>query len=714
MLTNGHFCIIIKTDRWSQIGKESIICRNFGKFICKHRKLILIISLLLLIPSIIGMKATRINYDILVYLPEEIETIKGENILSEDFNMGGFSIVLVEHMKTKDILKLEEDIRKIDNVEKVASIADVIGAGVPTEMIPDDIKDKIYRDDTTLMLVTFKDKLSSDTTMETVETLRNITDENCKISGMTATVLDTRDLSESEVAIYVIIAVILCLIVLEIALDSYLVPVLLLLNIGIAILYNMGSNVFFGEISYITKAISSVLQLGVTMDFAIFLYHSYMQEKEHISDNVEAMANAIGRTLLSVVGSSLTTIAGFLALCSMDLTLGKDIGVVMAKGVLLGVVCVVTVLPALILTLNPLIEKTRHKVILPKFIGVKNFVMKHHIAIIVAFIIILPIAFYGYSNTDIYYNLDKSLPETLDSVSANNSLQEKFDMVSTELLLVDKNMPDYKLNQMLDEIEKLDGISWTLSYSRLGESGIPKEILPQEVLDIFQNDTYQMVIINSKYEMATNELNHQVTTINEIIKRYDENAILAGEGPLMKDLVEISDHDFNSVNIVSIAIIFILMMFVLKSVSLPVILMAVIEFAIFINMGIPYYTKTVLPFVASIVIGTIQLGATIDYAILITTKYITNRKNGEPKKQAVENALGSSISSIVVSGLCFFGATFGVGVYSKIEMIGSLCALMSRGAIISMVCVVMVLPAFLLVFDKLICKTTMKMTKIKE
>ena len=687
---------------------------KIAEAICKHRKLILIIALLLLIPSIIGMKATRINYDILVYLPEDIETIKGENILSEDFNMGGFSVVLLENMSTKDIIKLEEKIRKIDNVEKVASIADVLGSNIPVEMLPDDIKDKAYKDNETLMLVTFKEQISSDATMNSVEELRKITDEHCKISGMTATVLDTRNLSDSEVVIYVIIAVILCLIVLELALDSYVAPVLLLLNIGIAILYNMGTNIFMGQISYITKAISAVLQLGVTMDFAIFLYHSYMQEKETIKDNNKAMANAISKTFVSVIGSSLTTIAGFLALCSMNLTLGKDIGIVMAKGVLLGVISVVTVLPAMILELNNIIEKTKHKEILPKFTKVKNFVMKHYIAIAVAFIIILPVAFYGYKNTKIYYNLDKSLPTTLDSVVANTELKDKFNMTSMELLLVNKDMPDYKVNKMVEEIEKVDGIEWTLDYSKIGSMGVPKEALPEDIVNIFQSDKYQMILINSKYEMATDELNAQVETINQIIKKYDENAILAGEGPLMKDLVEISNHDFNSVNTVSIVIIFIIMIVVLKSFSLPVILIAVIEFAIFINMGIPYYTNTILPFIASIVIGTIQLGATIDYAILITTKYITARKEGKDKKESIDTALGTSIGSIIVSGLCFFGATFGVGAYSKIEMIGSLCTLMSRGAIVSMVCVIAVLPSFLMIFDKLICKTTIGMRKINN
>lgn len=686
--------------------------QKFGRFICKYRKAILIVSLLLLIPSILGIKATRINYDILVYLPDDIETIKGEKILSEDFNMGAFSVVILEDMQTKDILKLEEKFKELENVEKAISIADITGSGIPLQMLPDDLKDKIYKDNETLMLVTFKEQISSDTTMQTVETLREITDEHCKISGMTATVLDTRNLSNSEIAIYVFIAVILCLIVLELALDSYLAPILLLLNIGLAILYNMGTNVLLGETSYITKAISAVLQLGVTMDFAIFLYHSYMQEREKNSNMNDAMSNAIGKTLLSVVGSSLTTIAGFLALCSMNLTLGKDIGLVMAKGVLLGVICVVTILPAMILELNTLIEKTKHKEIFPKFTKLKDFVLKHYVIIIIAFIIILPIAFYGYNNTKVYYNLDKSLPTYLDSVSANDELKDKFGLVSMELLLVDKNIPDYKINSMLAEIERLDGIEWTIGYSKLSDLGIPKEFLPDDLLSIFQNDKYQMILINSSYEMATDELNNQVNEVSNIIKKYDKNAILAGEGPLMKDLVEISNHDFNSVNSVSIAIIFVIMIIVLKSISLPVILIIVIEFAIFINMGIPYYTNTTLPFIASIVIGTIQLGATIDYAILITTKYITSRKNGNDKKTSIDNALGTSISSIIVSGLCFFGATFGVGAYSEIEMIGSLCTLMSRGAIISMIVVICVLPSFLFVFDKLICKSTTGMRKI--
>lgn len=688
---------------------------KFGQFICKHKVAILIISLLLLIPSIIGYKATRVNYDILVYLPDNIETIKGENILADDFDMGAFSVVILENMQSKDIIELEKQFREVGNVEKVVGLTDIIGTDVPLEMLPDEIKDKLYKDNTTPVLVTFKDGISEDTTMETVEKLREISNENCKISGMTATVLDTRNLSDSEVIIYVMIAVALCLIILQLALDSYLAPVLMLLNIGMAVLYNMGTNAFLGQTSYITKAISAVLQLGVTMDFAIFLYHSYKAEKEKVSNNDEAMATAIAKTLVSVLGSSLTTIAGFLALCSMNLTLGKDIGLVMAKGVLIGVITAVTTLPAMLLVFDKWVEKTKHKEILPRFEKVKNFNLKHYKAILVAFIVILPFAVYGYTHTENYYNLSKSLPDTLNSIQANNELKDKFDMVSTELLLVDKNMPDYKLNEMLDKIESLDGIEWTLSYSKISkEVNIPKEMLPEDITSIFESDKYQMVIINSKYEIATNELNSQIEEVNKIIKEYDDTAILAGEGPLMKDLVEISDHDFNSVNTVSIAIILVIMVFVLKSVSLPIILIAAIEFAIFINMGIPAYTGTIIPFIASIVIGTIQLGATIDYAILITTKYKTARIEGKDKHQAIDEALGTSIQSIIVSALCFFGATFGVGMYSKIEMIGSLCSLMARGAIISMATVLTVLPAFLIVFDKIICKTTANMRRLSN
>lgn len=686
--------------------------QKFGKFICKHRKLILLITLLLTIPSAIGMAKTRINYDILVYLPDNIETIQGENILTNDFQMGAYSIILVDKMPEKEILELENQIRNMDSVSMVGSVADVLGEKIPNEMLPDSVRNKMYKENTTMIMVTFKEGMSADNTMDTIEKIRGITDDRCKISGMAAIILDTKNIFNQEFFIYVVIAVILCLIILELTLDSYVAPALLLLNIGVAILFNMGSNIFLGQISYITKAISSVLQLGVTTDFAIFLYHSYMQEKKNGKNNEDAMASAIATTIGSVFGSSITTIAGFLALCGMNLKLGADIGIVMAKGVLFGVICVVTVLPAMILCFNGAIEKTKHKCLLPEFKGIKNFVMKHYKAIIVVFLLILPVAFYGYRRTENYYNLDSKLPDTLESVQANKDLKEKFDMVSVEMILVDADMSNEDLKAMTIEINKLDGIKWVLSTSKLSDMGIPKSMVPSEIIDKIENDKYKLVLVSSNYEMATDELNEQIKVVNGIIKKYDEHAILAGEGPLMNDLVEIADHDFNSVNTISIVIIFIIMLVILKSGVLPFVLMLVIEFAIFINMGIPYYTNTELPFIASIAIGTIQLGATIDYAILITSKYVSKRKEGLNKKDAIDFALGTSISSIVTSGMCFFGATIGVGLYSKIEIISSLCVLLGRGAIISMVSVVFALPAFLMVFDKLVCKTTFGLTKI--
>jgi len=687
---------------------------KFGQIIVKYRKAILIIGLLLLIPAAIGYIKTRVNYDILVYLPDDIETIQGENILQDDFGMGSYSVVVLENMKPNEILNLETKIKELDQVSMCMSTADILGTKVPVDFLPDEIKDKAYKDGTTLMVITFKDGISDDDTLLAIKQLREIASDKAKYSGMSAVVIDTKELSDSEVVIYVAIAVILCIIILQVSLDSFFAPFLLLLNIGIAVVYNLGSNIFIGEISYITKAISAVLQLGVTTDFAIFLYHSYIEEKEQGLSKEDAMASAINKTLISVVGSSLTTIAGFLALCSMRFSLGKDIGIVMAKGVLMGVICVVTILPALILQCDRLIEKTKHKIIFPRFVRLKEIVIKYYWVFILLFIIVLPFAYHGYKNTDIYYNLDRSLPRDLPSIVANTELKEKYGMVSTELILIDKELPDEKINQMIEEIENVDGIEWVVGVSKLKDLGIPKEMLPNDILEKLETDKYQLILLNSKYEMATDELNAQVDVINDIIDKYDENSILVGEGPLMKDLVEISNHDFNSVNTFSIGVIFVIMIFVLKSISLPFILIAIIEFAIFINMGIPYYTGTVLPFIASIVIGTIQLGATIDYAILITTKYITYRKEGKNKHDSMDLALGSSISSIFVSGLCFFGATIGVGLYSEIEMIGSLCILMGRGAIISMFTVVCMLPAFIMLFDKLICKTTSGMKNIEK
>lgn len=684
---------------------------KLGEFICKHSKLILIIAIVLLIPSFIGMQTTKINYDILAYLPNYIETVKGEKILTQDFGTGSYAMVLVENMPTSEILKLEKEYRKMDNIGVVGSIADVLGDTIPAEMLPDKIQDALYKDNTTIIMVTFKEGISADETMESIEKMRALADERVKISGTSSIILDVKNLSESEMIPYVIIAVILCLIILEVTLDSFVAPIFLLLNIGFAVLYNMGTNIFLGEISFITKAIAAVLQLGVTTDFAIFLYHSYMQQKENGKTSKDAMANAITTTIGSVFGSSITTIAGFLALCGMELTLGTDIGLVMAKGVLFGVISVVTILPAMILCFDNLIEKTKHKTIFPEFRHIKNLVMKHYKVIIVLFLVILPFAYFGYKNTNVYYNLYSKLPGDLDSIVANKDLKDKYNMVSVEMILLSNNVSDENKNEITKQIEKLDGIDWALSVSKISEMGIPKDMIPTEILNKIETDKYSLILVSSNLEMATDEINTQIEQINEIIKKYDENAILAGEAPLMNDLVTIANHDFESVNIISIAVIFVIMLIILKSVSLPVLLMTVIEFAIFINMGIPYYRGDVIPFIASIVIGTIQLGATIDYAILITSKYIAKKKEGLNKKDAIDYALGTSISSIFTSGLCFFAATIGVGLFSKIEIISSICILLARGAIISMFAVTFILPSFLLVFDKVVSKTTIALRK---
>lgn len=678
---------------------------KFSKFICEHKILILVISIILLVLAVIGMEKTKINYDILVYLPKDIETIKGEDILTNDFNMGSFASIVTEGMPAKDMLEFESDIKKIDGVEKVISMYDVTGTTIPDSILPKDVLKKVKSGDDTLLLVTFKGSTSDEKTLDACKEIRHLAGNRAKMGGMSAVVLDTMNLSNKEVTIYVIIAVVLCIIVLSLALDSYLVPFLLLANIGIAILYNMGTNIFLGNISYITKAISAVLQLGVTTDFSIFLYHKYEHYKEKYGDINKAMERAIYETMTSIIGSSLTTIAGFLALCTMNLTLGKDIGIVMAKGVLLGLVCVLTVFPALLLTFDKLLNKTSHKELIPQFTHLNNFLSNHYITIFIIFLILLVPAWYGQKNAKVYYNLDKSLPDTLESSVANKKLKDEFNIVSPEMILVSKDLSTNKVNSMVDEIKSVKGIDMVLNPSELSKTGLDN-LLSSDVKEMYETDKYKMIIINSSYKAATNKLNSQITDVNKIIKKYDKNAILAGEGPLMKDLITISDTDFHNVNYASLAAIFVILIFVLKSISLPVILIFIIEFAIFVNMGIPYYTGTTIPFVSSIVIGTIQLGATIDYTILMTTKYLEERKEGKKKHDSIKASLDASVNSIFVSGMCFFAATFGVGVYSKLDMISSLCTLISRGAIISMITVIMVLPSFLIIFDKLIIKTT--------
>lgn len=683
-----------------------------GKFVVKYRILIVIASILLCIPSLFGYINTDINYDILVYLPEDIDTMKGQDILAENFDMGSFAMCVVENMSSKDVLDLEEKYKDIEGVVKVVSANDMIGTTIPKEMLPSDVTKQFKKGNSELMLVTFKD---STVAIDAITQMREITsDKVVRIGGMSASTLDTSIVADSEIITYVIVAVILVLIVLMASLDSYVVPFLLLGNIGLAILYNMGSNIFLGQISYITKAIAAVLQLGVTTDFSIFLYHKYEQAKLKVKTNDEAMTLAIGDTLVSIAGSSLTTIAGFLALCTMQLTLGSDIGIVMAKGVFIGVLSTVTIFPAFLLVFDKLVFKTKHEPIIPSFNVVKNFVVKHNkIILLVALVIAYP-AYYGNAHVKSYYNLTKDLPQDLKSCVANSELSDEFDLVASQVILVNKDIKENDLNKMVNEIENVESVNLVLSPSELSNLAIPDEMIPDDVKGIFESDRYKMIFVNSTEEIATNKLNKVIDKIDHIIKKYDKNAIMAGEGPCMKDLVNIADEDFKNVSITSIGIIFIIMLFVLKSVSLPVLLVSGIELAIFINMAISYYTGDVLPFVASIVIGTIQLGATIDYAILLTTKYLENRKNGIDKIKAMDNAISNSAGSIFVSGMSFFAATFGVGMISKLNMIGSLCNLMSRGALISMFIVICVIPAILLVFDKVIIHTSIGFKQLKN
>lgn len=686
--------------------------KKFSEFICKYPKLIVIISVVLLFFSIIGSMLTKINYDILVYLPENIETVKGQNILTDDFNMGAYSIAIIENMNSLDILNLENDIKNVDGVNAVISLYDVIGTNIPIEMLPNNIKDKLHKDNTDLLFITFNDGTSAENTLKAVDEIRSLTEGKVKLGGMSSMVLDTMNLSQKEIAIYIIIAVVLCIIVLELSLDSYLAPLFLLLNIGFAIILNLGTNVFLGSISYITKALVAVLQLGVTTDFSIFLYHSYENKKNEYKTRKEAMSNAIEETFTSVTGSSLTTIAGFLVLCTMSLTLGKDLGIVMAKGVLLGVISVLTLYPSLLLLFDNILSKAKHKIFIPNFSKINKFVVKHHIMLFIIFIVLLIPMYLAYSKVEVYYKIDRSMPSYLDSKIANDKLKNDYNLVSTEIILLNRDVKNDDVNALVKEIENVQGIDFVLSFAKIKNNGITESMLPKELVDIFIRDKYQMLLVNSLYDIASDELNEQVEVINNIVKKYDESAILAGEGPLMKDLIKTSDTDFNNVNISSVVCIFIILFIVLKSLSLPFLLISTIEFAIFTNMAISYFDGTVLPFVAPIVLGTIQLGATIDYAILMTTTYLDKRKNGMEKNEAMLETLDYSGHSIFISGMCFFAATFGVGLYSKLEMVGYLCTLISRGALISMLVVITVLPSILLIFDKLIIKTTFNNGKV--
>ena len=678
-----------------------------GKKIVKFRVPILILSIILLIPAVWGYVNTRINYDVLTYLPEDIETMQGQEIMTNDFGIGAFSMLMVDGMEDKEIVKLKEKVEKVDGVENVLWYDSLADISVPQSVLPSKLYDEYNTEDGTMMAVFFKDGTSSDETMKAITEIRKITGEQCFLSGMSAIVEDTKELAEKETPLYVLIAVALSALVLAITMESIFVPVLFLLSIGIAIVYNLGTNVFFGEISYITKALAAVLQLGVTMDYSIFLMHSYQEQQvRYNGDKERAMAHAISQTFSSVIGSSVTTVAGFIALCFMSFTLGKDIGIVMAKGVIFGVLVCVTVLPSMILCCDKLIEKTKHKPLRPDIGRISDKVTKRYVIYVVAFVILLFPAIYGNNHTGVYYNLDESLPKDLPSVIANTKLKEDYNMNTTHMILVDSSVAGSDVKKMSQEIEKVDGVKWVLGLDNLVGSGVPADMLPESVTGMLKNDKYQLLMVNSTYKVATDKVNKQIEQIDKIMDKYDKGAMLVGEGPLTKDLINITDTDFKRVSAVSIGIVFVIILLLFKSVTIPVILVGVIEFAIFVNMGIPFYTGTKLPFVASIVIGTIQLGATVDYAILMTTRYQRERSRGAGKFDAITTAHKFSAQSIIVSALSFFAATIGVGLYSNIDMISSLCILMARGALISMVVVVLILPSLFMVFDKIIVKTS--------
>ena len=680
---------------------------NFGKKVVKYRVPILIISILLLIPSVLGYVNTRVNYDVLTYLPDDIETMQGQDILTDDFGVGAFSMFIVDGMEDKDVAALKANIEKVYHVANVLWYDSIADISIPESMLPDNIYEVFNSDTGTMMAIFFDEGTSSDGTMEAIEEIRSIAGKQCFLSGMSAIVTDTKNLAEKETPLYVLIAVALALLVLGITMDSFFVPVLFLLSIGMAILYNLGSNYFLGEISYITKALAAVLQLGVTMDYSIFLMHSYEEQQiRYNGDKERAMAHAISQTFSSVIGSSVTTIAGFIALCFMTFTLGLDIGIVMVKGVVFGVIACITVLPSMILCCDKFIEKTKHKPLLPDIGKISDRVTKHYLVYVALFLVLLFPAIYGNSHTSVYYNLDASLPKNLPSVIANEKLKEDYDMNTTHMILVDSSVSSSDVNKMMKEIDKVDGVKWALGLDKLVGPGIPTDMLPDSVTSMLKNDKYQLLLVNSQYKVASDEINGQITEINQILDKYDKGAMLIGEGPLTNDLIEITDKDFKTVSAVSIGIIFIIILLLFKSISLPMILVGVIEFAIFVNMGIPFYTGTTLPFVASIVIGTIQLGSTVDYAILMTTRYKRERNHGAGKYDAITTAHRASARSIMVSAFSFFAATIGVGFYSNIDMISSLCVLMARGALISMIVVVFVLPSMFMVFDKVIVKTS--------
>lgn len=679
----------------------------FGKKVVKFRIPILIISILLLIPAGLGYVNTRVNYDVLTYLPEDIETMQGQDILVKDFGTGAFSMFIVDGMEDKEVSALKAKIENVEHVQKVLWYDSLADISMPKSMIPKDVYEVFNSDTGTMMAIFFDEGTSSDGTMEAIGEIRKLAGKQCFLSGMSAIVMDTKNLAEKETPLYVLIAVVLAVIVLGLTMDSYFIPLLFMLSIGMAIVYNLGSNYFFGEISYITKALAAVLQLGVTLDYSIFLMHSYEEQQvRYNGDKERAMAHAISQTFSSVIGSSVTTVAGFIALCFMTFTLGMDIGVVMVKGVILGVIACVTILPSMILCCDKWIMKTMHKPFLPDIGRISDKVTKRYMIYVIIFLVLLFPAIYGNNHTAVYYNLDETLPKDLPSIIANEKLKKDYDMNTTHMILVDSSVESADVAKMIDKMDDIDGVKWALGLDALIGPAIPQDMIPNSVTDMLKNDKYQLLLVNSEYKVASDELNDQIKDLNKILHKYDKGGMLIGEGPLTADLIDITDTDFKTVSMVSIGIIFVIILILFKSISLPVILVGVIEFAIFVNMGIPYYTGTKLPFVASIVIGTIQLGSTVDYAILMTTRYKRERNHGAEKYDAITTAHRASAQSIMVSALSFFAATIGVGLYSNIDMISSLCILMARGAIISMIVVIFVLPSMFMVFDKVIVKTS--------
>ena len=684
---------------------------RFSKAVVRGRVAILILTVLLMIPAVFGMLETRINYDMLNYLPDDMDTVIGQNALLEDFGKGAFSFIVVENMPEKDVAALQEKLESVEHVETVLWYNSLMDTSIPMQLLPDKLYDAFNTGDATMMAVFFDTATSADETMDAIREIRSIAGKQCFVSGMSALVTDLKDLCEQEEPIYVAIAVVLACVAMMVFLDSWLIPFVFLASIGAAILLNLGSNWFMGEISYITKALSAVLQLAVTMDYSIFLWHSYNEQRAIYPDKCEAMAHAISATLTSVVGSSITTIAGFLALCFMSFTLGRDLGIGMAKGVLLGVLSCVTVLPSLILLLDKPLQKTRHRSILPKMDGLAKSVTKVFPVFLALFVVLAPVFYFAYdkTNDEVYYDMGQCLPEDMEYVIANSKLSEEFDIASTHMLLVDASLPSKQVRSMISDMEQVDGVKYVLGLESVVGAGVPEEILPDSVRSILKSDKWELLLINSEYKVASDEVNAQIDSLNAILKKYDPTGMLIGEAPCMKDMIETTDHDFKVVNAVSILAIFLIILLVERSISLPFLLIAVIELAIFINLGLPHFLGQSLPFIAPICISTIQLGATVDYAILMTTRYKAERLAGKEKRPAVITALSTSIPSIIVSGMGLFAATFGVAIYSDIDIISSMCMLMARGAIVSMLCVILILPALLLLCDRLVCATTLGM-----